>query len=142
MTETIERVVPGITPRVTMHSSTLEESDDSGNFHLNEDMRVASLDEANVVTSQVDLPGESLLKLHAPVIDLDVPHALVPSTTPGHSHLYLDVVIPWSKYVALLDALREAGIVTAGYVSASKARGYTSARLPWIKKKPEVSQPW
>lgn len=32
-------------------------------------------------------------KLHAPILDIDVPVDLVPSTTPGHSHLYIDFTV-------------------------------------------------
>jgi len=87
------------------------------------------LDEAEVVSSE--LKGS---KKHAPVIDLDIPHTLVPSTTEGHSHLYLDVPMPWWKYRVLLAVLAWTGIVQKGYVRASVRRGHTDVRLPWIKK--------
>jgi hypothetical protein len=48
---------------------------------------------------------------HAPVIDLDVPARLIPSRTPGHSHLYLDVPMSWAQYSALLHALAGAGVI-------------------------------
>lgn len=89
------------------------------------------LDAAHVVTSQAknDVPG-----YHRPVLDLDFPAALIPSTTPGHFHLYLDKPMPWPKYKALIKALADAGIIERGYASASIARRYTSVRLPWIRK--------
>jgi hypothetical protein len=46
---------------------------------------------------------------HAPVLDIDVPAYLVPSSTPGHSHLYI-------------------------YVKASIRRRHTAVRVPWLKK--------
>lgn len=53
---------------------------------------------ANVVSSErVDS------KYHAVLLDLDVPAYLVPSTTPGHSHLYIDVAVPKSDYFSLLE---------------------------------------
>ena len=67
---------------------------------------------------------------HLPVLDLDVPHRLVPSTTEGHSHLYIDVAVPWDKYVRLLEAMADAGILEHGYVSASIDKGATMVRLP------------
>ena len=71
---------------------------------------------------------------HALLLDLDVPAYLVPSSTPGHSHLYVDVRIPESKYMKLLEALGNAGVIEDGYVVASQARGGTALRLPWVKK--------
>lgn len=71
---------------------------------------------------------------HRPVLDLDFPAVVVPSTTPGHGHLYLDKVLTWSQYVELLEVLGRVGILEPGYVSASIAREFTSVRLPWVKK--------
>lgn len=73
-------------------------------------------------------------RMHMPVLDLDVPATLLPSSTPGHSHLFLDRRIFWDDYVNLLDALAACGLVEAGYVRVSKARGYTAVRLPWVRK--------
>jgi hypothetical protein len=71
---------------------------------------------------------------HAPVIDLDFPCQLVESGTPGHYHLYIDKEVPWDKYIAVLDAMVDAGLVQGGYVAASKVRGYTAVRVPWRPK--------
>lgn len=90
-------------------------------------------DEAEVVSS-LDLETYK----HRPVLDIDIPAALIPSSTPGHSHLYIDKPLTWDQYENLLWALVDCGIIESGYASASVARGYTSARLPWVKK-PEVS---
>lgn len=93
---------------------------------------------ANVVTSlRTDSNylffGEDV-PMHAVVLDLDVPAYLIPSSTPGHSHLYIDVEIEEELYFKLLDVLAEARVVEAGYVGASKRRGSTCLRLPWVKK--------
>lgn len=106
---------------------------------------VTSLDEANVVSSKhrklaLTFDGEfpdcpfKEQEVHSPVLDIDVPAALVPSSTPGHSHLYLAVPLTWDDYQKLLDVLADVGILEPGYVAASKARGYTAVRLPWIHK--------
>lgn len=71
---------------------------------------------------------------HKPVLDLDFPCTLVPSSTDGKFHLYMNVDVKWESYVKVLDAMAEAGILEAGYVNASKARGYTAVRAPWVKK--------
>jgi hypothetical protein len=71
---------------------------------------------------------------HAPVLDIDVPAYLVPSSTPGHSHLYIDVSMSWRTYKKLLRAMVKAGILEKGYVKASIRRRHTAVRVPWLKK--------
>lgn len=72
--------------------------------------------------------------LHAPALDIDVPHSLTPSSTPGHGHLFIDVPMPWKKYKKLLKVMGECGILEKGYVDASIRRKGSFLRLPWIKK--------
>lgn len=95
-----------------------------------------SIAEANVSTSI----REDAADRHALLLDLDVPAWLIPSSTEGHSHLYVDVSIPTAAYFALLDALADAGVIQRGYANSSKRRGGTALRLPWIKK-PDTSEP-
>lgn len=90
--------------------------------------RVSSVEEAHMVCSR-DARGK-----HWPVIDLDIPHRVVPSSTPGHGHLYLDVQMSWFRYVVLLFALRFAGVIGPGFLWWSLARGATFARLPGVNK--------
>lgn len=118
----------------------------SGDYADVSDREPASVVEANVVSSlRVDkseaVPGsdewwgtDPSEPQHALLLDLDVPAYLVPSSTPGHSHLYVDVHIPQGKYMALLKALADAGVIEVGYQLASETRGATALRLPWIKK--------
>lgn len=87
------------------------------------------LDEADVISSKIVNHD-----LHTVMLDLDVPARLVPSTTPGHSHLYIDVPMPWHKYQALLGALSMAGIIEPGYYAVSVRKRASMLRLPWIKK--------
>lgn len=109
----------------------------------------APLEAANVITSLVDIQSitgtmqerdkqspriSDNVTLHRPVIDIDHPVKIVESSTAGHSHLYVDLVMPWDDLVKLLDVLAEIGLVEPGYVNASKARGYTAVRLPWVSK--------
>ena len=35
---------------------------------------------------------------------------------------------------AVTTNVDEANVISSGYVAACKARGYTSVRLPWVKK--------
>jgi hypothetical protein len=87
-------------------------------------------EEANLVGSKTDLePGG-----HLPVIDLDLPCHLEPSTTPGHYHLYINQVVEWDKFLNILKALYEAGIVQEGFYEMSKRRGQAFVRVPGVKK--------
>lgn len=105
----------------------------------------APLEEANVMTSLVDLQAVTGIPmsgggvatgvvLHRPVIDIDHRVTVVESSTAGHSHLYIDLMLPWADLVKLLEVMAEVGLVEPGYVGASKARGYTAVRLPWVPK--------
>ena len=92
------------------------------------------LAEATVVSSDMANGGGYY---HQPVIDFDIPVRLVPSSTPGHSHLYIDTPTSGVAYFQLLRALVECGYVQPGYADASERRGHSDVRLPWIKKKEE-----
>ena len=74
---------------------------------------------------------------HAPVLDLDVPHRLIESSTLGHAHLYIDVECDWEDYLEFLKAAAKIGLIEEGYYKASEARGFTSVRKPGLKKTAE-----
>jgi CRISPR/Cas system CSM-associated protein Csm3 (group 7 of RAMP superfamily) len=107
-------------------SAALDKSDRSG---TNETI-TTDIEAANVITSMMT----DKVTHHKVIIDLDIPAKLVPSTTPGHFHLYIDHELEKEAYFALLTALAEAGLIEPGYLGASKNRGYTAVRLPWVKK--------
>lgn len=71
---------------------------------------------------------------HAPVIDIDVPISVYPSSQLGHNHLYIDKEITWNQYVRILKALAAAGIVEDGYLNVSLAKGYSCVRPIGIVK--------
>jgi hypothetical protein len=94
---------------------------------------------ANVVSSELYPPSEffsSSEARHVVAIDLDVPAYLVPSSTSGHNHLYIDVPngIPHHRYMALLSALADCGVIEKGYADVSIKRGHSDLRLPWVQK--------
>jgi hypothetical protein len=95
------------------------------------------LDEAQVITSRVASVGETTHKL---ILDLDIPAQLIPSSTPGHSHLYIDKGMSDAAWQTLLFALASAGIIEPGYMRASITRGFTAVRLPWVKKETKESE--
>lgn len=117
--------VPGKLPRVMLNVDL-----SSSNYGKDKNKKVVlDPNEATLITSQIFNSKD-----HAPVLDLDIPHAYVQSTTEGHGHLYLDVALDWEKYVKLLTVLAECGIIETGYANASIAKGYSAARPPWVKK--------
>lgn len=71
---------------------------------------------------------------HAPALDIDIPSRLVPSSTPGHFHLYLEHQMTWRRYKRLLRALYKAGIIQRGFYKLSVKRGATFLRKPGVKK--------
>jgi hypothetical protein len=86
---------------------------------------------ATLVVSATDL---TLQGSHFPVIDLDVPVNLVPATTLGHTHLYINHPVSPEGLMEILEVLSKHGIVEEGYYQASKKRGFSAVRLPWVKK--------
>ncbi len=89
-------------------------------------------EQPNLVTSLIGPSG----KYHLPVLDIDFPARLIPSSTPGHFHLYLDGMDPlsWEEYDDLLRALCAAGVIGSGYLFHSQERKMTCVRRPGVKK--------
>jgi len=86
--------------------------------------------EANLIGSKTDLEPNG----HLPVIDLDLPAHLEPSTKPDHYHLYINKVVAWDKYVKLLEALHECGLINEGFKEMSIRRGQSYVRRPGVYK--------
>ena len=72
------------------------------------------------------------------IVALETPARLVPSSTPGHNHLYLDTELPWDDHERLLKRFEEATIVQRGFYTASVERKQTMLRKPGVRK-PERS---
>ena len=113
--------------RITHKVLTEMRADYGGPYEV-EVRKVAPVHEADVVSSR--LPNGR----HAPAIDIDVPIRAVESSTPDHWHLYIEHEMSWRQYKRILRALVAAGVVEKGYYKASKARGGTHLRLPWVTK--------
>lgn len=71
---------------------------------------------------------------HTVMLDVDHPVVVVPSSTPGHYHVYIDVPVEHRPYERLLQALSEAGVVQSGWVQAALELGESVLRLPWVGK--------
>ena len=87
-------------------------------------------DEYNLIGSRTN----TMIERHLPVLDLDIPHKYVESSTYGHGHLYLDVSLTWQEYKALLKVLRDLRIIEEGFYKVSIARGMTQVRKPGFGK--------
>lgn len=94
--------------------------------------------EADLISS-ITMSGE-----HAPAIDIDMPCRLVPSSTPGHFHLYIEKEMDWKTYEELLKALTRAGIVEDGFLHMAQKYKATHLRVPGkpkIVRKDKTGQP-
>jgi hypothetical protein len=91
---------------------------------------ISDAENANAISS--DIVG--FPEYHLPVIDIDFPVYALPSSTEGHSHLYIDVPMHETTFFKLLDALVDIGLVEEGYAEGAKRRGHSDLRRPWIKK--------
>jgi len=100
-------------------------NDPSAGKEVREEVPVA---DANLVSSL--LPGGA----HAPALDVDTAVHVVPSTTPGHFHLYLERPTTWRAYRRLLRAMWRAGYLEEAVYWRSLDRGATFLRLPWVRK--------
>lgn len=84
--------------------------------------------DANLVSSLTEF-GTHML-----TIDVDHPALLVPSSSPGHCHLFIDTPMDWRSYRKLLKALYKAGIIGRNAYWRSLDRGASFVRPPGIFK--------
>jgi len=131
-----------LTPDITLLPSyvrrhrlaTISVKDGKGGY-TNETVPTDELDKAEVVTSEV--AAGPFKGLHRPILDIDIPATLIPSSTFGHAHLYINRTLTWPQYEKLLNVLAEVGIIEQGYADASIDRQHTAVRLPWVRKDTE-----
>jgi len=91
-------------------------------------MRATSQSRATLVGSY-GLDGK-----HWPVVDIDVPARLIPSTTPGHAHLYVNHPTTFPRLIAMLAGLAAAGVIDWTIVWTAIFRGMSCVRPPWVHK--------
>lgn len=88
--------------------------------------------QANLISSVVY--RDENIKIHTPLIDLDVEHFYTQSTTPRHGHLAINVQLDHDTYGELLRVLHKCGIIGEGILKQYERDGQTNLRLPGIKK--------
>jgi len=110
-------------------------SSNDADRHLHEERSPSTEVAANLISS--------LCKdgLHRPVLDFDFPARYVPSSTPGHGHLYIDRPLSWEDYQQLIKVMAGIGLLEPGYVNAANERKATFVRPEWVFKKPGVATP-
>lgn len=79
-------------------------------------------------------PGSDMLP--EAVIHLTVPAKLVPSSTEGHFHLYLETGMDWPDYLRLMRFMAEAGLLEKEWVDMNERRQMAMLRKPEYKKAP------
>lgn len=118
-----------MTARLFYRCDTLDEVGNSDAPTAIDGERVACEEsEANLVSSHCD-DGQ-----HMPCIDIDLPCRLVPTSTEGHFHLYIDVPMSWDDYKGILIAMATAGVVGPRYLEHALRRGQTFCRPPGVHK--------
>lgn len=104
--------------------------DSDGQLDEIEDRKKVAEDEGNIYSSQLAMDNNK----HCPSLDIDFMCELIPSSTDGHFHLYIDAPMSWDEYQELLHVLAKVGILQEGYVGASIKRGATFLRKPGVYK--------
>lgn len=68
-----------------------------------------------------------------PPLPIDATLTLVPSTSPGHFHLYIEKELRWDDYLRLLKAFVKAGLVEKAYCRSAARRGMTMLVKPGMR---------
>jgi hypothetical protein len=93
-----------------------------GGYSEPQSLTFVSKEGANVVTSL----AQPVPPLHMPCLDLDIPCRLMESKTPGHYHLYIDVLMPWREYKRVLKAMMKAGLIEKGWYERALTDEFTT----------------
>jgi hypothetical protein len=117
--------------RIMHRTSEPIKSDSQETKHPDPEFLDADHDNATLVTSMTTTGW------HMPVIDIDLPCMLVPSSRPGHFHLYINKKMPFEDMLDMLRAMNMAGVVQDGIIHHVQRRGYASVRYPGVTKENE-----
>lgn len=95
--------------------------------------RVSDIRDANLISSLTNWGT------HMPAIDIDLPVHVLPSSTEGHFHLYIEHELTWKQYKELLAVMVKCGIVEEGYFKAALSSRMTLLRKPGVRKPEPVA---
>lgn len=90
---------------------------------------ITILDDADVLSSY-----DPTTWRHRVMLDIDVESWRIPSTTPGHAHLYFGPTVTWRQYKRVIRAMCLAGLVEEKFYRAACGAHMGMLRLPWVKK--------
>lgn len=116
-----------------LYHAKLKPGTESFDSSYDDERKIAGWENANLISSYAYTRADGV-EMHTPIIDLDIEHMIVPSTTPGHGHLYINKEITYNQYLSLLEKMAECGIVQRGIVGQCQKYKGTTVRLPHIKK--------
>jgi hypothetical protein len=71
---------------------------------------------------------------HTLFLDLDDEHFVSPSSTPGHSHLYINTDLDLEALKEIIDVLAKHGIVQQGIKNQLDSYGFLTLRPPGVQK--------
>lgn len=107
--------------------------------------RTLDEDEAVLRSSEIMLEEETgvgwMDDLHAPAIDIDMECTLLPSSTEGHYHLYIDKPMSWANYEKLLTVMNDVGIVQDGFLKLARENKKTFLRVRDKSEDPRREKP-
>lgn len=113
----------------TVKRSTLDESGMLDRETVEKQVLVPK-DDGNLISSVPSDVMTAVQGLHLPIFDIDVPHTLVPSQTPGHSHLYIHQYVEKYALQQVIAAMANAGIMGQGNLIQFQVQGMQLARVP------------
>lgn len=128
--ELLEKLPEFVREHKFVRAKLLQTSEKADPYNNNNPWKGSTVEKANLITSEMP----NLAGFHRPLLDLDWDSALLPSSTPGHHHLYINKAMSWDSYKKFLTVCKEVGLLQAGFVDNAIKRGATSLRLPWIDK--------
>lgn len=114
---------------VDIQDTTGETNDsDAFGYVLDEDHLLEGR-EVNVVSSKI--VGKNRHKI---LLDLDFDAALIPTSTPGHFHLYIDKTLTPTEYEEFLNVCLSIGLIAGGNMNQWNNHQKQYLRLPHVRK--------
>jgi hypothetical protein len=105
-------------------------------------IRVSRMEDANLLTSRIEATIDTEEEKHFIIMDVDHEAELIPSSTPGHYHLYIYHEVTKEQLDKFVAVAREIGLIQQGIVRGYKERGVLCLRKPGVVKgdeRPDVS---